>query len=113
MQRGGKKILIDALLLDATDGALAGKYRGGRFQCLATVALFGPRLSEHAKDILEWCAAQPIQPNAPVIFSASSCQEGAIIRFAGVSVEQVGMAIREQFIFVRELLDDDPWSRKW
>jgi len=113
VQRGGKKILIDALLLDATDGALAGKYRGGRFQCLATVALFGPRLSEHAKDILEWCAAQPIQPNAPVIFSASSCQEGAIIRFAGVSVEQVGMAIREQFIFVRELLDDDPWSRKW
>jgi urease accessory protein len=113
VQRGGKKIIIDALLLDAADGALAGKYRGGRFQCLATVALFGPCLSDHAKAILEWCAAQPIQPNAPVIFAASPCHEGAIVRFAGVSVEHVGMAIRERLGFVRELLDDDPWARKW
>lgn len=113
VQRGGKMVLVDGLLLDATDGVLADKYRGGRFQCLATVALFGPRLSEHVKGILDWCGAQPIQPNAPVMFAASPCREGAVVRFAGVSVEQVGLAIRERLGFVRELLDDDPWSRKW
>ncbi len=46
IERDGRKVLIDALSLDSRDGALDSKYRGGRFNCLATVALFGPRLAE-------------------------------------------------------------------
>lgn len=111
--RDGKLVLIDSSLLDLGDGALDGKFRGGRFNCLATVALIGPKFEAQAKEILEWVAAQPVTPRSDLIFAASPLREGLLLRFAGVSVEEVGRAIHERIGFVRELLDDDPWARKW
>jgi len=113
IERAGRKVFIDALSLDSRDGALGSKYRGGRFNCLAAVALFGPRLASYAKEILDWCSAQPIVPGAGLVFAASPIQEGAVLRFAGTSVEEVGAAIHERLAFVRQLLQDDPWARKW
>jgi urease accessory protein len=113
IEREGKKLLIDALLLDSQDGALDSKFRGGRFNCLATVALLGPRLASDAKEIFEWCSAQPITAKANLVFAASPLHEGVLLRLAGTSVEAVGRAIHERLGFVRELLKDDPWERKW
>ncbi len=113
VERQGKKLLVDAVLLDSRDGKLAGKYRGGRFQCLATVLLMGPCVARYAQQILEWYSARPIQPNAPVVVAASPLHEGVILRLAGTSVEYVGRAMHERLGFVRELLDDNPFSRKW
>jgi urease accessory protein len=113
VQRQGKKLLVDALRLDADAGTISGQYRVGRFQCLATVVLLGPGLGLYAQQILEWCNAQPIDPQARVVFSASPLREGVILRMAGMSVEEVGRAIPERVAFVRELLHDDPFSRKW
>ena len=113
IERDGKKLLIDALLLDAADGALDAKFRGGRFNCLATLALIGPQLTEHARALLDWCAAQPIEPQAGLVFAASPLHEGALLRIAGTSVEEVGRAIHQRLAFVSELLQDDPFSRKW
>ncbi|HWN94064.1 MAG TPA: urease accessory protein UreD [Methylomirabilota bacterium] len=113
VERAGRKLLVDALLLDSSDGALDSRFRGGRFNGLATVALFGPKLAGHAQAILDWCSAQPISPKASLVFAASPLQEGALLRFAGTSVEEVGRAIHERLGFVRELLSDNPWERKW
>ena len=113
VERDGKKSLIDALRLDSADGALDSNFRGGRFNCLATVALFGPRLANFAKEILEWSSNRPITPKANLVFAASPVREGALLRFAGTSVEEVGRAIHERLGFVRELLRDNPWERKW
>jgi urease accessory protein len=113
IERDGRKLLIDALLLDATQGALDARFRAGRFNCLATVVILGPSLEPHARDNLNWAAQQPISPAADLIFAASPLHEGALLRFAGTSVEQVGHAIHERLGFIRELLEDDPWSRKW
>jgi urease accessory protein len=113
VERDGKKLLIDALRLDSADGALNSNFRGGRFNCLATVAMFGPRLASFAKQILDWSSAQPITRRASLVFAASSVREGAVLRFAGTSVEKVGRAIHERVGFVRQLLEDDPWARKW
>ncbi|MBI3414649.1 MAG: urease accessory protein UreD [Verrucomicrobia bacterium] len=113
IERNGKKLLIDALRLDATDGALDGKFRGGRFNCLATVALLGSRLEVFAKEMLDWTAAQPITPRSDLVFAASPLHEGVLLRLAGVSVEEVGRAIHARLGFVRDLLKDDPWARKW
>jgi urease accessory protein len=113
VQRDGRKLLIDALLLDSADGALDSRFRGGRFNCLATVVLFGPRMTGYAKEILDGCAAQPITPKANLVFAASPVHEGALVRFAGTSVEEVCRAIQERLGFIRDLLDDDPWTRKW
>jgi urease accessory protein len=113
VERGDGKLLIDALRLDSADGALDARFRSGRFNCLATVAIFGPRLASFAKEILDWCSTQPIKPKADLVFAASPLQEGALLRFAGTSVEQVGRAIHERVAFVHQLLEDDPWARKW
>ena len=113
VERDGRKLLIDALRLDSKDGALDARFRGGRFNCLATVALFGPRLAGPAREILDWCSAQPIAAKANLAFAASPRHEGAVLRFAGASVEEVGRAIHDRLGFVRHLLEDDPWSRKW
>ncbi len=113
IERDGKKLLVDALLLDSTDGALHSKFRGGRFNCFATAVILGPRLQTFAKKILEWSAEQPVTPRADFVFAASLLREGVLFRCAGVAVEQVGRSIHEQLGFVRQLLEDDPWSRKW
>lgn len=111
--RAGQPVLIDASLLDANDGALEGTFRGGRFNCLATVALVGPGFEAEAKAILEWVAAQPVTPRSDLVFAASPLREGVLMRFAGVSVEEVGRAIHARIGFVAKLLQDDPWARKW
>jgi urease accessory protein len=108
-----KTLLLDALRLDREDGALESKYRGGALNCFATVVLLGPKLAGHARAILDWCSAQPIAPGASLVFAASPLHEGAILRFTGTSVEEVGRAIHQRISFVGELLDDDPWKRKW
>jgi urease accessory protein len=113
IERAGKRLLIDALSLDSRDGALDLKFRGGRFNCLATVVLIGSRFATPAKEILDWCSAQPITPRAELIFTASPLQEGAILRLAGMGVEEVGRAIHGRLGFMHQLLQDDPWSRKW
>ncbi len=111
--RDGKPVLIDATLFDAANGALGGRFRGGRFNCFATIALVGPRFETHAKEILEWVAAQPITPRSDLVFAASPRHEGFLLRLASVSVEEVGRAIYARLGFVRDLLKDDPWERKW
>jgi len=111
--RDSKPVLIDASLYDAGDGALEGRFRGGRFNCFATIALLGPQFVTYAKEILDWIAAQPIRPRADLIFAASPLREGVLLRLAGVSVEEVGRAIHTRLGFVRDLLKDDPWARKW
>jgi urease accessory protein len=113
IERDGKQLLVDALRLDSDDGALDAKFRGGRFNCLATLALIGPQLAEHARTLLDWCAAQPIEPQAGLVFAASPLHEGALLRFAGTSVEEVGHAIHQRLGFASALLKDDPFSRKW
>jgi urease accessory protein len=113
VEREGRKLLIDALRLDSADGALDSRFRGAGFNCFATVALFGPWLANAAAEVLDWTSRQPITPKATFVFAASPLQEGAILRFAGTSVEEVGHAIHARIGFVRQLLADDPWSRKW
>jgi urease accessory protein len=113
IEREDRKLLVDALLLDAADGALESKFRGGRFNCFATVAILGPRLQAFAREILDWSSEQPVTPRADFVFAASPLREGVLFRCAGVAVEQVGRAIHERLGFVRQLLEDDPWARKW
>ena len=48
------------------------------------------------------------------MMSASPLRDGgALLRMAGVSVEQVAHAFRSHLAFLSPLLGDDPWSRKW
>lgn len=113
IQRDGKKVLVDALLLDAHNGSLDAPHRTGRYNCFATVVVLGPSLRSQAAALLTNIGQQAITPRADLLVAASSLAEGVLVRLAGLSVEQVGNAISRHLQFVRNLLEDDPWLRKW
>jgi len=110
---GGERIFLDSLLLDAAQGPLGSPHRMGRFNCLALVVVIGDSLAPHAAQILADVAAQPVVPGAPVLFSASPLRQGVLLRVAGERTEEVGREIQRRLGFVLEILQDDPWCRKW
>jgi urease accessory protein len=115
-------VLVDSLYLDPQDGDLKGAYRLGRFNCLALVAVIGAPLRVESERLLQEVSATSAaarggtraRPFAqPFLSGASALRNGVLLRFAGISTEAVGSAIARYLQFVRPLLDDDPWARKW
>jgi urease accessory protein len=110
--RDDREILSDALVLEHDLDSVAE--RMARFEVLLTAVLTGPLVAESAASILKHANQCSITKRADLILSASALRDGGtLVRMAGVSVEQVGRALRDSFIFLRPLLGDDPWSRKW
>lgn len=110
--RDGRQILYDALRLTPREGALAD--RMGRFNTLLVAALVGPPLQPSAMALLEQISAMPLGTRADLIVSASALGDsGVLIRMAGVSTEQIAWTLRRFLLFLRPLLGDDPWARKW
>jgi urease accessory protein len=110
---GDERLLFESLLLDPADGPLASSHRLARFNCIALVLLAGESVHEGSERLLADVAAQPVSRCAPLVSSASPMREGALLRLAGESVEQVGHEIARHLVFLRGLLGDDPWARKW
>jgi urease accessory protein UreH len=106
-------ILLDSLLLTPDDGALTAPHRMGRFNCLATLFLIGPALRDFARQLLEQVGKVPVTRRESLIVSASPVASGAVLRIAGEHVEAVARELHHHFAFLRELLGDDPWVRKW
>lgn len=111
--RGGRRVLMDAVLLEPEQPGLMGRFVAGEYNCLGTVVVIGSALGGFAREILGRVSEMEIEPGAPVILSASALQEGVILRYAGKTVEGTGQAIFRQLSFVAELLQGDPWARKW
>ncbi|HWW01203.1 MAG TPA: urease accessory protein UreD [Candidatus Acidoferrum sp.] len=110
---GDSLVLLDSLMLDPADGPLGGTYRLGRFNCLALVLVLGESLQAASARVLEDFSHRPVPRHASLVSSASPIAHGALVRLAGQSVEAVGQEIRRLLGFLPELLQDDPWSRKW
>jgi urease accessory protein len=110
----GRRVLHDALRLDAADGGLAGRL--GRFDVLASIVVAGPRLQGDAAGIAAAVGALPIERRAAVIVSVSPLAgggPGCVVRLAGEALEDVRRAVRDTLAFVPDRLGDDPWARKW
>lgn len=109
----GERVFVDSIRLDSEDGSLLSQHRTGRFNCLATFLLIGEPLKEVAADLLQEISARPVERNAPLVCSASSIRDGALLRVAGESVELVGDELHRHLRSLTTLLGDDPWARKW
>ncbi len=107
-----RPVVIDAIDLDTRTGPLRS-FQTGRFNCIALVLVLGPALEQHSRAILDRISALPVEPRPGTLCSGGPIGNGAIIRFHGPSIEQVGLAIYHELNFIKELLEDDPWSRKW
>ena len=110
---GQERLLMDSLLLDQAHGPLEGPSRMGRFNCLALLVLTGPLVADAAARMLAEVETLPVTRRAELVVSASPIGHGAVLRVAGERGEEVGCEVRRRLAFVTELLDDDPWARKW
>ncbi len=109
----GERIFMDSILLDSAIDPIISAHRTGRFNCFAMLLLVGEPMQSAAANLLEIISANPVQRGEALIASASPLTNGAILRIAGESVEQVGHALHHHLKFAAALLGDDPWARKW
>lgn len=104
--------LFDGLLLEAADGALSERL--GRFACLGTIVLTGFALREHVERIRVEAGDLTVTGRADILMAVAPLGlDGCLIRLGGVSVEEIGLAVRKYLRFLPALLGDDPWARKW
>lgn len=112
VSRDGRRILYDSLLLAREDGPIGE--RMGRFDVWATLVLLGPLVEDKVSTLIATRASLPIQRQADVIVSAASLEnDGALLRMAGQSVEEIGTLLREHLSFLRPHLGEAVWGRKW
>lgn len=106
---GGERALVDPILLNSDE--LAERMR--RFNCLATLLLIGPPLKAASEALLQQIATRPVEKRAALATSASPVRGGALLRVAGEEVEAVRRELSGHLTFLRDILGDDPWARKW
>ena len=112
LRRAGRRVVYDAILLDEADGSV--RERLGRFEICLTAVVTGPLVSNAAASIVRAASELGVEKSSNFVAAAWMLPDGgALLRMSGVSVEQVGAALRERLSFLCELLGDDPWSRKW
>jgi urease accessory protein len=109
--RDDRLVLHEGLALTPADGDLGS--RMDRFNCLALTVLLGPALKTTAARLAGALGSAPVPRRADLLLSAAPLgDDGVVVRMAGVSVEQVGAALRQYLGVVPLLLGDDPWSCK-
>jgi urease accessory protein len=106
---GSERAVVDSILLNSEE--LAAQI--GRFNCLATLLLIGPPVKLAAEGLLQQIATRPVEKRAALVWSASPVRAGALLRVAGEEVELVRRELSRHLTFLRDLLGDDPWARKW
>jgi urease accessory protein len=112
LSRETRPVFHDALLLEPDLDSI--NQHMGRFEVILTAVVMGPLVVDAANLILHQASQSPVVRGADLLASAAKLGDaGALLRLAGVSVEQVGRALRGYFTFLSPLLGDDPWSRKW
>jgi urease accessory protein len=113
----GTLAIHDSLMLAGDTDDLPARL--GRFDVLASALVLGPALGSYAAALVSRVAQRSLERRSDRLVTAAALAPrglgdvGCVIRLAGRSVEDVGRAIREYLAFVPELLEDDPWVRKW
>jgi urease accessory protein len=110
--RDDRRLYLDALRLDPTDGNFSSTSRGGRFHSLATLLILGPLLESLSAAVLREVADRGVNRRAVTVASASPVPGGVVLRIASETVEAVGRELRPWLNELSAWLGDNPWSRK-
>jgi urease accessory protein len=112
VRHSGRLVMLDAISLERRDGDL--RKRMGRFDAVLVAAILGRSLERHAAEIVARVERMSVMRGANLLVGASAIAGvGCVLRIAGTSAEEVGRAAQRYVAFVKTLLGDDPWSRKW
>jgi len=106
-------VFLDALCLDPTEGDFDSPCRGGRYNCIALLAMLGTPLQAIAAHSVKRISARPVERRSATVCSASPHAHGAVLRVAGESTEAVAGELRRHLALFAPLLGDDPWKRRW
>jgi urease accessory protein len=110
VERGGRLIVLDALLLDRAHGDLRARLH--RFEAFATIVAAGPRASEVRDSLLATAATS--ETDAPLFgFARSLAGDVAFARIATTSVELANKTVRSHLASIGRILGDDPFARRW
>ena len=110
--RDGRPIFFDALVLEQHLDSIAD--RMGRFNVFLTAIITGPLVTAAATGLLTRTSQLAIEPNATLVVSGLALRDGgALLRMAGVDVEQLRRTLSQHLAFLSPLVGDDLWSRKW
>jgi urease accessory protein len=110
--RDGQPVVFDGLVLERDLDSTAE--RMGRFDVILTAVITGPLVAVACQELVRRTSREPIAARPDMVVSAARlCDGGALIRMAGVSVEQIGQRLRNDLAFLSPLTGDDLWSRKW
>jgi len=107
-----ERVFVDSIRLNPSDAAL-GPHQAGRFNCFAMLLLIGTPLREFAARLLADISSRPVERRAQFACSASPIRDGAVLRLAGESVEDVSRELHRHLKPLSVLLGDDPWERKF
>ena len=109
--RADSLLLHEALQLTRDDGDLARRL--DRFNALAFIVLLGPALAGTAAHLARIVESAAVERRADCLLSAAQLgEDGAILRVASPSVEQLSAMVRQRLHGVTSLLGDDPWIGK-
>lgn len=112
IRRHSQRVFFDGLVLEPNIDAVAA--RMDRFEVLLTAIVSGPLVSGAAMDLVNRVSDAPILRGADLVISAATLRDGgALLRMAGVSVEQMAHTLRSHLGFLSPLIGDDLWNRKW
>jgi urease accessory protein len=107
---GGAPLVRDALVLDGAHGPLTERLSG--INALATVVLVGPNLGPLCDRVADVVGARPL--GAEPLAAASRWPWGLVLRLAAPSTASLLGSLAELLRApLAELLEDDPWARKW
>ncbi len=109
----GQPRLMDAIHLDGGEGALEGRHRLGRFNCVAMLLVMGIPFEADAARCVEEVGQRPVGRSTDLVLSASPVEGGCLVRAAAVHLEALTREIRSLLTFLPSHLGDDPWTRKW
>lgn len=109
----GRPALRERVLLDPADGPIDSPYRCGRFECLATVLLIGPKLADVAQSVRQTVERHAVGRRETLIASASPLAGGTLLRVAGPAAEVCVAYVRHLCRGAIDVIGTDPWGRKW
>jgi len=105
----GELAVLDSIRLNSPSVAA----HMDRFNCLATLLIFGAPLKSAVETVLAGISRRPVEKRGALAVSASPVRGGLLLRVAGESVEAVRHEIHGHLTCIHDLLGENPWARKW
>ena len=107
----GAAVLDETVLLEPEHGSVLDRL--GRFDLLATLVIAGSPMAAAREAVAQRIETVPVGVRSDVVESKSRLgPEALLVRMAAVSVENGLARMRSHLGFLRDLLGDDPFSRR-